>query len=109
VDDRHVGVHEADFGPPLDQAAALHPAIEDVLMRRGDLLPAAHHRSVEADEQGVVAERRRERLPVARAPRLEHPSVQSADRALVCGPLLVGSGVAVHGSELPFTVSGLFA
>jgi hypothetical protein len=28
--------------------------------------------------------------------------VQSADRALVCGSLLFGSGVAIHGSELPF-------
>jgi hypothetical protein len=90
VDDRHVGVDEAGLGLLLDQAGALHPAIEDVLMRRGDLLPAAHHRSVEADEQGVFAERRRERLPVARAPGVEHLSVQSADRALVCGPLFVG-------------------
>jgi hypothetical protein len=79
----------------------VYPAIEDLLMRRGDLPAAAHHRSVVADEKGVVAERRSERLPVARAQRVEHLSVHSADRALVCGPLLVGSGVAVHGSELP--------
>jgi hypothetical protein len=48
----------------------------------------------------VVAERRRESLSVAGVPRLEHSSVQNADRALVCGSLLFDSGVAVHRAQV---------
>jgi hypothetical protein len=106
VHDRHVGIHETDVGALLDQSGAPHPTVKDLLMRCGDLLAAAHHRSVESDEQRVLAERRRVRLSVARAPRLEHSPVQRADRALVRAFLLVGSAVAVHGSEV--AASGYF-
>jgi hypothetical protein len=61
-------------------------------MDRGDLLAPAHHRSVEADEHGRVAERSRERLPVAGAPGIEHALVQSADLAFVVRAMIYAVG-----------------
>jgi hypothetical protein len=84
----------------LDQSAALEPAIEELLMDRGNLLAPAHHRSVKADEQSVVAKRSREFLTVSGTPGIKHALMHSPNLALVGGSFLV-SVVAVHGPELP--------
>jgi hypothetical protein len=83
MDDGHVVAHEGDVSALRDQPAALHPAVEELLVRIGDLAPAFENAAVEPAEPRVLAERGGEGRARALVPAVEDALMERTDLLLI--------------------------
>lgn len=69
-------------------ARSFDDCVEDLLVERKHLLASLQMRSLERNEVSLISERRDKGSGIARAPSLDHPTVDGTDRLFIGGRIL---------------------